>query len=320
MQISVVVIGRNEGERLRLCLESVLDVARLRRIEETIYVDSGSTDGSAQLARELGFRVIELDDQTPSAAKARDAGWRAARCSVVLFLDGDCRLDRDFLAAAEPVLAPPEVAAVFGRVHEQFPDRNPFHHVMELHWRSRPPGPAKSAPGCLLVKRQDIESVNGYRTDLLAGEDTDLSFRIVRSGREVIGLDRPMVWHDVSMARITQHWTRFMRAGYADARLREIYGDELTRSVARRRRIRLRLAGVAVALAALATPWPWAAPMLVAAPVASEAVRAQSHGRRWYSGLLFGAHLHFSTAAMVCGRIRRARDRSRRLSTAFKYK
>ena len=43
--VGVVVIGRNEGERLRRCLESVRDAARA-----IVYVDSGSTDGSVALA------------------------------------------------------------------------------------------------------------------------------------------------------------------------------------------------------------------------------------------------------------------------------
>ena len=48
-RIGVVVIGRNEGERLRQCLASVNDKA-----SAAVYVDSGSTDGSIDLARALG--------------------------------------------------------------------------------------------------------------------------------------------------------------------------------------------------------------------------------------------------------------------------
>jgi glycosyltransferase involved in cell wall biosynthesis len=45
----VVVIGRNEGERLRACLESVLAMHYPRELLDVLYVDSASTDGSLAL-------------------------------------------------------------------------------------------------------------------------------------------------------------------------------------------------------------------------------------------------------------------------------
>src|SRR5215470_14393522 len=53
-KLGLVVIGRNEGERLARCLASV------RTISRRIYVDSGSVDDSAAVARNEGFKVIEL--------------------------------------------------------------------------------------------------------------------------------------------------------------------------------------------------------------------------------------------------------------------
>ena len=44
-QIGCVVIGRNEGQRLVRCLESLLG-----RVAHIVYVDSGSTDGSVAMA------------------------------------------------------------------------------------------------------------------------------------------------------------------------------------------------------------------------------------------------------------------------------
>ncbi len=69
MSLGVVVIGRNEGERLQRCLQSVLGQGAV-----VIYVDSGSADGSVSLARSLGAEVVELDGSEPfSAARARNA-------------------------------------------------------------------------------------------------------------------------------------------------------------------------------------------------------------------------------------------------------
>ena len=53
--VGAVAIGRNEGERLRACLESLVD-----RVARVVYVDSGSTDGSVALAERLGGEALEI--------------------------------------------------------------------------------------------------------------------------------------------------------------------------------------------------------------------------------------------------------------------
>jgi glycosyltransferase involved in cell wall biosynthesis len=91
--IGVIAIGRNEGERLRVCLASALRDSR-----HVVYVDSGSTDGSVKLAREMGAHVVELDLSIPfTAARARNEGFEklmsiAPEVEFVQFLDGDCEI------------------------------------------------------------------------------------------------------------------------------------------------------------------------------------------------------------------------------------
>lgn len=81
MCFGVVVIGRNEGERLRQCLRSLLPTV------VAVYVDSGSTDGSAKWARDNGAEVVDLDASVPfTAARVRNAGFQrlpeGSRCCV----------------------------------------------------------------------------------------------------------------------------------------------------------------------------------------------------------------------------------------------
>ncbi|HKS16666.1 MAG TPA: glycosyltransferase family A protein, partial [Planctomycetota bacterium] len=97
-KVGVVVIGRNEGDRLKRCLRSVSgDGAHV------VYVDSGSTDGSVAAAREAGADVVELDLSTPfTAGRARNAGFDRLREAVpdletVQFVDGDCELTAGWL-------------------------------------------------------------------------------------------------------------------------------------------------------------------------------------------------------------------------------
>src|SRR5213592_910356 len=122
-QAGVVAIGRNEGERLRRCLDSVGAAAAV------VYVDSASTDGSVALARSRGVEVVELDLSIPfSAARARNEGLERLlqldpSLEFVQFVDGDCELDAGWLARATAALkARPELAVVCGRRRERFPD------------------------------------------------------------------------------------------------------------------------------------------------------------------------------------------------------
>ncbi len=99
--IGVVVIGRNEGARLRRCLASVQ-----RAGVPVIYVDSASSDASVDVARAHAAHVVELDPDEPlCAARARNAGKNALQelypeCTFVCFVDGDCELAQGWIAAA----------------------------------------------------------------------------------------------------------------------------------------------------------------------------------------------------------------------------
>src|SRR5262245_15725439 len=90
-QLGIVTIGRNEGERLRRCLNSLV-----RHGLPIVYVDSNSNDGSVELARSLGVEVVELDTSRPiGASRARNEGFERL-CQIhpdlrfVQFVDGDC--------------------------------------------------------------------------------------------------------------------------------------------------------------------------------------------------------------------------------------
>ena len=113
----VVVIGRDEGERLPRCLASIGDGQLI------VYADSGSKDGSCGVARAFGALVVELDASKPfSAARGRNEGLarllqEEPGLRYVQFVDGDCELMAGWLEAAVRTLeARPEVAAVCGRL------------------------------------------------------------------------------------------------------------------------------------------------------------------------------------------------------------
>ena len=146
--VAIVVIGRNEGDRLQLCLRSVLKTGAA-----VVYVDSGSVDGSPERAASMGIPVVHLDASRPfSAARGRNEGfaWVAERsraATFVQFLDGDCEMAEDWLAAGLAALIQREdVAIVCGHVHEQFPRATVYNRLCELEWDTKP-GEIRSSEG-----------------------------------------------------------------------------------------------------------------------------------------------------------------------------
>ncbi|MEH2492850.1 glycosyltransferase family 2 protein [Bradyrhizobium sp. AZCC 2230] len=212
-----VVIGRNEGERLKACIRSLPSGATV------VYVDSGSTDGSPDWVRERGLSVHELTQDEPfTAARARNAGFGLLRqlapdILFVQFIDGDCELDAAWPDAARLFLeAHPEVCAVFGRRRERFRDRSVYNRLCDIEW-DVPLGPALSFGGDVMVRAEALATAGGYRGDLIAGEEPELCVRLRAAGWQIHRLPAAMSVHDAAMTRFGQWWRRMVRGGHAFA-------------------------------------------------------------------------------------------------------
>lgn len=216
VSIGVVVIGRNEGDRLKRCLESILPFA-----PSAVYVDSGSTDGSTVMARRLGANVVELDMSRPfTAARARNEGFRRLLdlhpdTEFVQFVDGDCEVVAGWLVAARDfLLSHPSHAVVCGRRRERFPQRSVYNRLCDEEWNT-PIGDAKACGGDAMMRTRALQEVNGYRDSLIAGEEPELCVRLRQSGWRIHRHDHEMTLHDAAMTRFGQWWKRTVRSGHA---------------------------------------------------------------------------------------------------------
>lgn len=216
--LGVVVIGRNEGERLCLCLDSLLPIT-----SRIVYVDSGSSDDSMVMAASKGVDAVALDMSVPfTAARARNRGFERLRrlwpaTNVVQFVDGDTQIVDEWVPTALAYLeAHPQVACICGRLRERFPERSVYNRLCDAEW-DRPVGETTACGGIAMMRAEMFESVGGFRDDMPAGEEAELCSRLRARGGVVWRLATPMALHDAAMYTITQWWIRNKRTGFAYA-------------------------------------------------------------------------------------------------------
>ena len=224
VKFGIVVIGRNEGDRLKRC------IASLPSDTTVVYIDSGSTDGSPQWVRARAINVVDLEMQSGfTAARARNVGLfrlleLAPDTKYVQFVDGDCELDSSWPGAAISFLEKnPQTGAVFGRRRERYPSRSVYNWLCDLEWNT-PTGESKAFGGDVFMRVSAFQAVGGYRNDVIAGEDPELGIRLRAAQWKLFRLDHEMTLHDAAITRFSQWWRRSVRSGYAFALGAELHG------------------------------------------------------------------------------------------------
>lgn len=213
--LSVVVVTRNEADRIETCLDSVFAACRAVESFEVILVDSNSTDGTVERARTYPITVLRIptDDLTTPAA-GRYVGTRHASADTILFVDGDMELASGWLPAALGCLRSDEdVAAVDGllaaagntdsredaKTHDP-PDTDAVESVDAVR-------------GVALYDAGALADVGGFDPHLRSLEDVHLGFELVEAGYRLCRLPRIAATHPASQP-VTEPFRRWRR-GYA---------------------------------------------------------------------------------------------------------
>lgn len=239
--MGAVVIGRNEGSRLVDCLQSVL-----AQTPFVVYADSGSTDGSCAVAKELGVAVVVLSPDRPfSAARGRNEGAKRLLtlhpdCEAIQFVDGDCILQTGWIDHGAAELARrPDAAVVCGRRFEAHPSASLYNAMCDREWDT-PVGRSDACGGDFIVRTAAWNSIGGFNPRLSAGEEPELAGRLRARGWQVWRIGNEMTEHDMKMTRFRQWWVRCRRGGFGYAQVwsstsnlpTRLYGRQLTSALA----------------------------------------------------------------------------------------
>ncbi|MEM7586460.1 MAG: glycosyltransferase [Acidobacteriota bacterium] len=187
-KLSIIVPVRDHAAELELCLQAIRASAQGHDEVEVLVVDTGSTDGSLEVARQAGIEVVDAGRVT--AAAARNAGARRAQGDLLAFVDADIVIAPSWVAVALSALEVMDIAATGTRPFAP-QDANWVQNTVGL-MRSHPEScrPARWLSSCnCVIRREVFERVGGFDPSYTTCEDTELSFRLRRQGFRL--LDEP---------------------------------------------------------------------------------------------------------------------------------
>ena len=211
--ISVIVIGKNEGWKLSLCFNSIINSIKRNDISsyEIIYVDAQSSDGSIEEAKKYpDIKIFSLTGRC-SAAIARNVGGKEAQGDILFFLDGDMELQADFI---------PALFNFNGELIHPFISGINCHYFYDDNWRFLY---MKSLPqiqinvfkkwtgGFFIIKKELWLTIGGMDARLGANEDLDLGLRLSKKGSFVLKIAKVgVIHHTIENMESSKIWKKLV--------------------------------------------------------------------------------------------------------------
>ena len=202
----------NDAASIESCLEALLAQTCAADLE-IIVVDDGSTDAGPARASSYPIRLIRQRNAGPAAA--RNAGARAAKGAILIFLDADCIAPRDWAVRVLLQFEDAQVGAVTGAITPAEP------HIMakliQLEIDERYAKLEKSlavdffASVAVAIRSELFHAVGGFREDFRYNEDVELAYRLNALSTKIIFVAEPRVAHFHPTGWRNYFWMKFWR-------------------------------------------------------------------------------------------------------------
>jgi GT2 family glycosyltransferase len=226
-RISVVVCTYNGSKTIRDCMEGLLAVDYPDF--EVIVVDDGSTDGSAEIVRQYGFRVISTKNHGLSSA--RNTGMKAANGEIIAYLDDDAYPDPDWLTYLAAAFMNSRHAAMGG---PNIPPKGDG--AIAECVANAPGGPvhvlisdleAEHIPGCnMAFRKAALQEIGGFDPAFrAAGDDVDVCWRLQAKGFTLGFSPAAVVWHHRRNS-VAAYWKQQVGYGKAEALLEKKWPEK----------------------------------------------------------------------------------------------
>ena len=198
VNLSIVIIARNEAKNIARGIESALRAVRHQATAEILLVDSASSDATVEIARQYPISIVRLpDDWFLSMGAGRLIGMQYTRGDLVLHMDGDMELDPDWVDRSVAYMQEHnEVGAVGGYYRNVFIKDGQVMGERDVHRdASGRTQEVKYVGGAALYRRSAIEAIGGFQPYIRGEEGVYMSMGIRFAGYKVVQLPYLMSKH-----------------------------------------------------------------------------------------------------------------------------
>lgn len=214
-KVSVIIVSKNEEQRIGLCIESVLSAMASVQSYEVLLVDFGSTDRTLEVARDYSIRVIIVHEPDIHAA-GFTLGFRETEGEYVLFLDGNRILEPSGFAEALSYLERHDdvggVSGLLTSISDQSRSRvrSFICHRMKHFYDTLPTGSVKTLGGPVtLFKLSVMVEVGTWNPFAKSGEEAELGYRVRAAGYKLVRLPAPIAWQQIRCITVSRYLRRY---------------------------------------------------------------------------------------------------------------
>jgi cellulose synthase/poly-beta-1,6-N-acetylglucosamine synthase-like glycosyltransferase len=185
-RVSIVITSLNNEVTIDECLRSILDQDYPKQLLEVLVIDGGSTDSTVKHVKEHPLKLISNRLNTPASYN-----WalRTVKSEIVGFVDADAKVEKNWLKKLVAHLNDAKVAGAGGNIatwNNKKLIQRCIGYELSNRYSRLPKEVERLATMNLLLKEKVLKEVGGFDETLPTQYDTDLGFRIVKSGYKLI--------------------------------------------------------------------------------------------------------------------------------------
>jgi len=191
--VTVIVPAYNARRTIGICLRALERQDYPQDRLQVIVVDDGSTDGTSD-----GYHYLKLPGnftmiqhaENRGLATARNTGIRNAQGEILIFLDADMEVGRDFIARHVAHYSKPAVIGIVSAIEPApaLPRDKYQRYIYESRRGARGVGPGHPLPfqyfifGMTSVRKSALMQIGGFDVGIrqYGGEDTEMAYRLWR--------------------------------------------------------------------------------------------------------------------------------------------
>ncbi|HAT4124674.1 TPA: glycosyltransferase [Clostridium perfringens] len=220
MNLSFVIIGKNEANNIEKCIFSIVNNCNLKDYE-IIFIDSNSSDNTLEILNRKEFSFVKkfkLKSNIYSAALARDVGARLAKGNFLFFIDADMQIEEDSnIDWCINLFNDKNMGIVSGELNEVWlKNKLVINKIFNIFNVKSENDDLKSPGGYFITKKEYYKEVGGFDITLKCNEEVNLFSRYKKINKKLIRTNKLSCLHNNEKDSVNKsHLSRFKSKYYA---------------------------------------------------------------------------------------------------------